>query len=230
MGQSQTNNLNSANTNSFMNGWGSGGGQNFNDYLRSAMASSGVMDPASIFGQFSAGAPGLMQLALDATNPYVKAIDAYANSVAGDAAAAAEAQYSDSNAIYSSGALDSGRKAARDIYLQAQTTKTGAQTSMLQTLLPAGMSMLSSARSATAGLLGQMVGVAGDIATPVLQTTNPTNDAISMGISGIGALAGLIAAPATGGMSLAATAPFLSSIMPNSQYNNISASGPIPWR
>ena len=165
-----------------------------------------------------------MSLALDATNPYVKAIDAAAASVSTDSARSAEGAYSADNSFYSSGALDAGRKAASDIDLQAQVNKTSAQTTMVGNLLSGGMSMLTAARGQTAGLLGNMLNEGASIATPVYQKNDPVGDAIGMGISAVGAIGGIIAAPATGGLSLLGTAAAAKNLMDTNQKKGQTSS------
>lgn len=197
-------NVNDKNTNSFMRGWGADGGQNFYDYTRSAMASSGVMDPTTFATQFLQGAPGMIDLAMNVNSPLVGALDQYAGAVAPESARAAEGAYSAENSFYSSGALDAGRRASSDIFLQAQVNKTNAQTQMAGNMLGILGSGLSASRGQTAGLLGQMLGIGGDMATPVMQKKDPVGDALGIGISALGAVSGILAAPATGGLSLLA--------------------------
>lgn len=222
-------NVNSANTDKFMTGWGANGSQNFYDYTRSAMAASGVMDPASIFTQFEAGAGGLMSLGLDATNPYVSAIDAYTNSIMGDTTRAALAPYSGDNALYSSGAVEAATRAVGTIGLQAQEQKLAAQTSMIGNLLSGGMSMLTAARGQTAGLLGNMVSAGVDLATPVMTKNDPVGDAISMGINAVGVIGGIVAAPATGGMSLLGSAAALGNMTKTGHTGSSASGGSSYW-
>ena len=184
-------NANADLTNSFTQGYGAGGGQNIFDYIRSGLSSSGVLDPTSILSNFNNAAPGLMEMALGATSPYVQSIDAYTNAMMPKAVNAAITPYSGENAVYSSGAVGAATDAAGTIQLQGQQQKLAAQTQMVSQLLGGGLSALTSGYGSTAGLLGGMFNNVADMATPVLQEQqNPWVTGLSLLINSIGALSG----------------------------------------
>jgi hypothetical protein len=184
-------NANADLTNSFTQGYGPGGGQNIFDFIRSGLASSGVMDPNSILSNFSNAAPGLMEMALGATSPYVKSIDAYTNALIPQAVQAGLSPFSGENAVYSSGAVGAATSAAGNIGLQGQQQKLAAQTGLVGQLLGGGLSALTSGYGSTAGLLSGMFSNAADLATPVLQEKqDPLTTFLPMAINLFGALTG----------------------------------------
>lgn len=187
-------------TEDFMKGWGSKGDLNFFDYTRQSLASSGVMDPNSIISNFESAAPGLMSMAMGATNPYTSAIDAYTNAITPRVLNTALAPYSSENAFYSSGAVQAGTQAVGEINLQAQAQKLQAQTGLLSTLLSGGMSALTSGQNTSAGLFSSMLGIGGDFATPIMQEQqNPFMQILGLGVDLLGAGAPLLGSLLGGG-------------------------------
>lgn len=119
-------------------------------------------DPNAFMGSFMQAAPGMQDLAMGSTNPFARAQMDMAHALAPQIADQVAAAYGGpGNAFYSGAAVDSMARGVGDVYNQAVSNITGAQTGMLQSLFGQAMPAFSQAHNLERSLMGQTFGQMG---------------------------------------------------------------------